>query len=114
MSKKIQACLLLQCSGYTNKCFVHCAGISNPIIDLEKINDDNYDTIIDFFDSACNLFNCPVTDYNACSNILNLLHKTYNAYDVTTLNNIQLFIKNHKYCKISLSLVLKENLYGRK
>ena len=110
MDNRLKAYLVLGCNGLTSPDkFVYCKGIQNPIIDLTRLPEDKYTKILDFFDTACDLFNAPINDYNKCVNTLSLLYKSYDAYDQKMLTHIQSFIKTHRDCGIWLMLVLKED-----
>jgi hypothetical protein len=109
VGNRLKAYLVLGCNGLKHGEFVICKSVQNPIIDLEQISEDLYNTLLNFFDSACELFDSPINDYNKCVNTLSLLYRNYNAYDKNILNNIQSFIRIHKDCGIWIALILKED-----
>jgi hypothetical protein len=109
LNGRLRAYLVLGCNGLRHQDFCLCHGVQNRVLDLEKLDEGNYNRILDFFDSACGLFNSVMNDHNKCVNTLSLLYRNYDAYDQKTLNNIQSFIKIHKDCGIWISLILKED-----
>jgi len=109
MVEKIEAYLVLGCNGYSANGFNNCFGVSNPIIDLSEIEDRLYLRLMDFFDSACDLFGGPVYDYNKTSNILNMMCRDFNAFPEEMLYNIQYFIKTHRRCGLYLVILMKED-----
>lgn len=113
MVQRLEAYLVLGCTGSaTPKGFVSCHGIENPIIDLAKIEEQDYEPLIDFLDNACDLFSAPMNDYNKCVNTLSYLYKNHNAYDKDMLHSIQHFLQMHKLCGVWLTLILKEDFYN--
>lgn len=113
MEQRLKVCLVLGCNGCIGlDGFKSCLKVENVIIDLTKFENDQYQTIIDFLDTACDLFISPINDYNKCVNSLSLLYRTYNAFNQTMLFNVQAFLKMHKQCGVWLMLVLKEDLDG--
>ncbi len=110
MEQRLEAYLVLGCNGFIGEDgFRTCHGVENSILDLTEVPEENYDSLLEFFDNACDLFNRPMNDYNKCVNTLSLLYKTHNAYDKRTLHNIQNFLKMHKQCGVWLILVMKED-----
>lgn len=110
MGNRLGAYLVLGCNGLTgDDDFVFCTGVQNIILDLDSKPIDEYNTLINFFDNACSLFDSQVHDYNKCANILSLLYNNYHAYDQKKLTQIQTFIRQHKSCGIWLTLILKED-----
>jgi hypothetical protein len=111
---RIDALLILGCKGYKDDDgFQYCHTSNNPILELRDLDDFEYEKIIDFFDNACGLFNSSVSDYNKCSNILNILYKTHKVISPEMLNKIQYYLSMHKRCKPFLILMLREDYYGK-
>lgn len=111
---RIDAVLVLGCNGYEDdEGFKFCHGVDNSILHLRELNDFDYEEIIKFFENACGLFNSSVSDFNKCSNILNMLYKKYKVIDPKMLNKIQYYLNIHKRCKPFLILVLREDYYGK-
>jgi hypothetical protein len=111
VQQRLDVCLVLGCNGLAGKDgFLMCNGIENPIVDLTILEEDHYNSLIEFLDDACDLFSSPVNDYNKCVNTLSLLYKNYDAYNKEMLHNVQAFLKTHKSCGIWIMLVLKEDL----
>ncbi len=108
--QKIDAILILGCYGYTEDGFVFCNGVSNPVLELQDLSDIDYPKVELFLDKTCRLFDCVVDDNNKCSNILNMLFKTFKVIDESVLFKIQHYLLRHKGCRLYLSLVLRENL----
>jgi hypothetical protein len=114
VGQRLEAYLVLGCNGFIGEDgFRSCYGIENPIIDLTKVPEDEYNSLLEFLDNACDLFSRPINDYNKCVNTLSLLYKIHNAYDKQMLHNIQNFLKMHKQCGVSLILVMKEDINGQ-
>ncbi len=110
---KIDAILVLGCKGHQDKeGFFYCQGVSNPILELKRLNENNYQDLIVFFEKACGFFNSSVDDYNKCFNILNILYKKYKVIDEDLLKKIQYYLHSHKLCQPYLILVMKEDYYG--
>ena len=115
MEQRIEAYLVLGCNGAQSPDgFLSCCSVENPIVDLTKVSDDQYQRLLDFFDNACDLFNAPMNDYNKCVNTLSYLYKHHGAYDQRMLYNIQHFLKMHKECGIWLVLTLKEDFHNER
>lgn len=110
---KLNAVLVLGCRGDTKNGFVFCPSIENIILDLSILDDDIYDKVENFLEYPAGLFESQVSDINKCSNILNLLYKTFKVINENTLYNIQKFILKHKECGLYLMLILKEDYYVR-
>ena len=110
MADRLKAYLVLGCKGHTGQDgFIECSGVSNPIIDLEVINGDNYDRIIPFLETACDLFDTPMYNSNKVSNALNMLHRDLSGLAPSMLFNVQQFIRMHKKCGPFLILIMKED-----
>lgn len=110
MSERLKAYLVLGCRGHAEQDgFINCSGVSNPIIDLEKVDEVKYDRIMHFFENACDLFDAPMYNSNKVSNTLNMLHRDYSAIPPSMLFNVQHFIRMHKKCGPFLILILKED-----
>lgn len=107
--ERLDAILVLGCSGYVDNDFIFCSGVNNSILELSELNDFDYAKVENFLDKTCRLFDCVVDDNNKCSNILNLLYKTLKVIDEKKLNKIQLFLVKHKGCNLNLSLILRED-----
>ena len=113
MQKRLEAYLVLGCNGFKGSDgFIQCHGVENPIIDLSIITQENYESLLEFFDNACDLFSRPMNSHNKCVNTLGILYRKYKVYDEAMLHNIQSFIKTHKKCGVWLMLVMKEDLNG--
>lgn len=111
MNLRLNACLILGCNGFKSEDgFQHCNSIYNVILDMDTLDQNEYNEIINFLDQACDLFSSPMYDYNKCTNALSLLYKNYKVFDIKKLHNIQAFLKNHKTCGIWIMLLLKEDL----
>ena len=110
---KIDAILVLGCKGHQDKeGFSFCCGVSNPILELKKLNNQTHQDLVIFLDKACGLFNSSVDDYNKCFNILNIIYKKYKVFDEELLNKIQYYLHGHKLCQPYLVLIMREDYYG--
>ncbi len=106
----MNAYLTLGCNGYADSDrFIYCESITNPIIDLSKIEDGTRERVIKFLENACGLFDSACYDYNKCVNIINLLYKQFSIMDEDTLHKIQAFLRMHKMCGLCIMLILKED-----
>lgn len=51
MSNQLDACLILGCGGYeTHTGFLVCSSVSNVMLDLKDISEDNYEKTMVFLD----------------------------------------------------------------
>ena len=106
----MRAYLVLGCNRYVDKDgFRYSESLSNPVVDLSKIDSDKKESVIEFLDSACGLFDAPMYNYNKCVNTLGLLNKTFGIINTDALYKIQGFIKMHKRGGIFLMLIMKED-----
>jgi hypothetical protein len=114
MSNQLDACLILGCGGYeTHTGFLVCSSVSNVMLDLKDISEDNYEKTMVFLDRTCKMFDRPVYDYNKVVNIISLLYKNYHVIEEDRLIDIQRFIRLHKECGIFLILLLREDFNAR-
>ena len=112
---RINAVLILGCKGFEDEDgFVYCHGVGNVILDLESLGLEKYNKIDIFLEKACGLFRSPVEDYNKCSNILNMLYKTFEVISLEMLEKIQYYLNSHRKCNPYLLLILKEDYNGKK
>jgi hypothetical protein len=106
----LKAYLVLGCNGFLDKNgILYCNSISNPIIDLEKLNELDRKNVLNFLEHVCNIFDKPCIDYNMVGNSINLLHKKFYVIDEKLIPSIQSFLRMHKTCGVYLMLVLKED-----
>lgn len=111
----MKAYLILGCNGFLDQGgMIQCHSVSNPILDLEKIDEDKYDKVLLFLEKTCKLFDKPCIEYSTVGNIINILYKNYSAIDEKIIPSIQNFLKMHKICGIYLTLILKEDYYERR
>ena len=102
-------CLVLGCHKNVDGEFTYCYGVSNPILDLSMLDDNQIDLVIDFLNESCNIVDSPIVDNNKVVNVISYLYKTYNAFDKDTLYKVQFFIKMHKPCGLKLELIILED-----
>ena len=108
----MDAYLLLGCNGHVDEeRFRYCGSTCNPIIDLSSIESGSKDSVINFLDRACDLFDSACYDYNKCVNVINLLYRQFSIIDEDTLHKIQAFLRMHKMCGIYIMLILKEDYH---
>lgn len=110
---RIDAMLILGCHGRSDESFRLCHGVNNSILNTIDLDDFEYERVMSFFDKACGLFDSSISDYNKCSNILNILYKTHKVINPDTLKKIQYYLDMHKKCRPYLMLVLREDYDGK-
>lgn len=111
---KIDAVLVLGCYGQSDEEeFSFCCGVNNSILELRNLDEFEYERVVEFFDKACGLFDSSISDYNKCSNILNILYKTHKVISPDTLRKIQYYLNMHRKCRPYLMLMLREDYNGK-
>jgi len=104
----MKAILVLGCEGRQDDGFKFCNGVSNTILDLEKINaSDNYMTLIKYLDRVANLFINPCCDINIIGNTIYKLYEL-NYINEKTNNYYIHFYNLHKRCALILQILPKE------
>lgn len=70
----MKAVIVLGCHGRKSYGITMCDGTSNPIVDLRKVADSN-ESIYEYLDNHCKLFDRIATDINKIGNIVAFLVK---------------------------------------
>ena len=72
----MKAYLILGCNGFIDQNnILHCNSLSNPILDLEKLDEQQSKKILKFLENGCGLFDKPCIEYNMVGNAINILYK---------------------------------------
>ena len=105
----MKAYLVLGCREfYDEDEFCFCEHISNVILDLYKLKNDDKEKIINFLDYTCGLFDKAIYDYNKCVNVINMLYSSYKVITKDMLVKIQKFLQMYRKFGIYLMLIPKE------
>jgi len=105
----MKAYLMLGCNGYYDECdMVQCNSAANPILDIEKIYNDN--KVVNFIENTAKLLDGPCVEQQVVGNIINILFKNFKVIDEKKLPGIQSFLRMHKPCGVYLMMVLKEDV----
>lgn len=96
--KKLGANLYFGCFGFSHNDFCVCSGAENIILDLELIDDEKYAQLLFFLEMTCRLFEKQVLGNVTSGNVLNLLQKNFLIFSEAELENIQIFLKQHRVC----------------
>ena len=97
----------LKCEGRTDDGFHFCVGVSNTILDLQKItHTDNYLTLIKYLDKVPQLFDGPCFNSNVIANTL------YKIFELGYVNDVRYkhicnFYKFHNRCGLCLLAEVK-------
>jgi len=106
----LNAYLILGCNRHTdNEGFNYSESVSNPIVDLHKVDKEIRENVTTFLDDACGLFDAPIFNYNKCINTINFLYRHFGIISEEGLAKIQSFIRMHRRGGIFLILILKED-----
>lgn len=97
--------LIFGCHGHKDSSgFIQCNSCSNILFNFKEIPREDLNTVIDFLDNACNLFDYICNDTTKTINILNLMQKKYYKFPENKLHSIQYFMKQHKACGLYLMI----------
>jgi hypothetical protein len=104
----MKAVLTLGCDGRTDDNFCFCSGVTNVVLDLEKVNASaNFIDLIKYLDRVTNIFEDPCFETNV---IINALYKIHDLgyIDEKKYKFIFHFYEMHKRCGLILKCVPKE------
>ena len=100
----MKACVVFECEGRSDSGFQYCSGVSNVVLDLEKIpNREVYLQVVQYLDKVPKLFDRPNCNV---AQITNTLYKIYDMglMDERLYERIGHFIKHHSYCGLILKV----------
>ena len=112
MNTRLSLYLILGCNGLENKVFKLCNKTENIILNFDNMDLTDYTKVIFFLDSACEMVDYEMSDYNKIANVISILHTKYKVFNQESLLNIQKYIKMHKDCGLYLILSLQEDYDG--
>ena len=105
----MKACIILKCDGRQDNGFVFCSGVSNVVLDLEKIqNTANYLDLIKYLDKVPKIFDKPCFKHHIIANAI------YKIYEMGYISDeiykyIAHFYQMHGHCGLILLCVPKES-----
>ena len=92
--------------------FVSCAGCENRILTLNTAKVNNYNAIMDYFDS-CRLFDKPIFEYSAINHFIRNVRDKFDQivtdkpiWSETQYNLYQKFNIDHRLCGLYIKLIL--------
>ena len=103
----MKAQIILGCEGHQDEGFYFCSGVSNNILDLEKvIGTSNYLDLIKYLDGVPKLFDSPCFKSHIISNTI------YKIYEMGYIDDkkykyISYFYNMHKRCGLFLKILPK-------
>lgn len=98
--------LYLGCNGNADKDgFVYCSSNNNLLLDLSTAPVEKQQKLMNFLDSAADLFSGPIENYNKAFNVINFLHRDFGIFKGDQILKIQKFFQMHKECGIYLVLI---------
>lgn len=103
--------LVLGCGGFKHNEMMLCAGTYNIIIDFDRhFEAVKLQTIMDFLDFACNLFDRPMGDWNKIINTLKMLREQHGLLNDKIWEALYLWLPRHKQCGAFLRLIFNADI----
>ena len=94
--------------------FVNCASCENKILTLNTAKINNYNAIMDYFDS-CRLFDKPIFEYSAINHFIRNVRDKFDLivtdkpiWSEVQYNLYQKFIVEHRLCGLYVKLVFMD------
>jgi hypothetical protein len=98
----MKAVVVLGCEGRTDDNFSFCKGVSNTILDLEKIRaTKNYTSIIEYLNGVVGIFDKPCCSMNVIANAIYKIYE-FGYIDESKYKHITNFYTFHRRCGLVL------------